>query len=211
MQVSEIFYSIQGEGVNIGQPAIFLRLAGCHLRCSWCDSKFTWERTSGKKMSTAAIVKEIRQYPSKNLIITGGEPLLQQNALKELLGKLPKSYFVEMETSGSLKSYLHDYIDQYNCSPKLSNSFNREIRLEQLPPEKTFYKFVVDKPEDLEEIKSFISKYRLPEKHVLLMPQGTKKRELQERSQWLIELCKQENLRFCPRLHINIWGNKRKV
>src|SRR3990167_4483643 len=102
MQVSEIFYTLQGEGTNIGKPAIFLRLAGCHLRCVWCDSKFTWNMKSGKKMSTEEVIKKLKKYPCKHLVITGGEPLIQQNALKELLQKLDKKYFVEMETSGSL-------------------------------------------------------------------------------------------------------------
>mgnify|MGYP001591590327 FL=1 len=157
MQVSEIFYSIQGEGTNLGAPAIFLRLAGCHLRCVWCDSKFTWSLKSGEKMSTAEITKELKKFPCKHLVVTGGEPLIQQNALKELFEKL-KDYYIEMETSGSLKSHLHKYIDQYNCSPKLSNSKNNRINLEEFPIEKTYYKFVIEKPGDIEEVKSFIKK-----------------------------------------------------
>lgn len=210
MRVSEVFYSIQGEGINIGQPSVFLRLAGCHLRCSWCDSKFTWELKSGKEMSTEKILKEIKKYPTKNLVITGGEPLIQQNALIELLKNL-KGYYVEMETSGSLKSHISKYINHYNCSPKLSNSENRTIKLEKFPPEKTWYKFVVSKPENLEEIKAFIKTNKLPQEKIILMPEGIKKRELAEKTVWLVEICKQENFRFSPRLHINIWGNKRKV
>jgi len=210
MQVSEIFYSIQGEGPNIGMPAIFLRTAGCHLRCVWCDSKFTWERTSGKSMTTNEIIKELKKFPCKHIIITGGEPLIQQSAIKELLEKL-KGYYVEIETSGSLKSYLDEYVNHYNCSPKLSNSKNKTIRLEKLPAEKTAYKFVVDAPKDLKEIKEFIKTHKIAHKNVILMPQGIKKREIAERSKWLVEICKEENFRFSPRLHINIWGNKRKV
>ncbi len=210
MQVSEIFYSIQGEGVNVGKPSIFLRLAGCHLRCSWCDSKFTWDFKSGKKMETEKIIKELKKFPCKNLVITGGEPLIQQNALKELLEKL-EGYYIEMETSGSLKSHLDKYINQYNCSPKLSNSKNKKITLEKLPKEKTWYKFVVDKPQDIEEIKKFIKQKKIDQGKVLLMPQGIKKREIDKCTKWLVEACKKENIRFSPRLHINIWGNKRKV
>jgi len=205
MRIAEIFYSIQGEGVNIGQPSIFLRLSGCHLRCTWCDSKFTWEMMSGKEMSTKEIIKEIKKYPAKHLIITGGEPLIQQSGLKELLTEL-KGYFVEMETSGSLKSHLDDFIDQYNCSPKMKNSGNKTFNLEKFPQEKTYYKFVVSEEKDLQEIMAL----KLPKDRIILMPEGTKKSELNKRSKWLIEICKQENFRFSPRLHINIWGNKRK-
>lgn len=210
MQVSEIFYSLQGEGTNLGKPSIFLRLAGCHLRCTWCDSKFTWHLKSGKKMKTEEVIKAIQKYPAKHLVITGGEPLIQQSALKELLSKI-HGYYVEMETSGSLKSHLDEYIDQYNCSPKLNNSGNKAIHLEKFPEKKTYYKFVVSKPENLSEIKIFITKNKLNPEKIILMPEGVTKRELAKKSLWLSEICKKENLRLSPRLHINIWGNKRKV
>ena len=210
MRVSEIFYSLQGEGESIGKPVIFLRLSGCHLRCTWCDSKFTWDFKSGKTMTTAEILKEIKKFPAKHLVITGGEPLIQQSALKELLEKIP-NYYIEMETSGSLKSHLDDYINHYNCSPKLSNSGNKEIRLEKFPAEKTYYKFVVSDEKNLHEIKNFIKKHHLNKERIFLMPEGITKRIIQEKSLWLAEICKKENLRFTPRLHINIWGNKRKV
>lgn len=209
MQISEIFYSIQGEGANIGQPSIFLRLQGCHLRCTWCDSKFTWDFKDGKKMTTDQIIKSLKKYPGKNLVITGGEPLIQQSALKELLEKIGKNYFVEMETSGSLKSTLDKYIDQYNCSPKTSNSKNKTLKLEKLPAEKTFYKFVVDTKKDLEEIEALIKNHRLPKSKIILMPQGIKKATLEKKSKWLIEICKTKNYRFSPRLHIDIYSNTR--
>ena len=210
MQVSEIFYTLQGEGASIGKAAIFLRLSGCHLRCVWCDSKYTWDFKSGKKMDIKEIIKEIKKYPAKHLVITGGEPLIQQSEITELIKNLP-GYFIEIETSGSLKSHIDDYIHQYNCSPKLSNSKNKRIHLEKFPNEKTWYKFVVDNENDLKEIKEFIKKYKLDQDKIILMPQGVKKRELAERTLWLAEICKRENYRFSPRLHINIWGNKRKV
>ncbi|MEK7672666.1 MAG: 7-carboxy-7-deazaguanine synthase QueE [Patescibacteria group bacterium] len=212
MQVSEIFYTLQGEGINLGQPAVFLRLAGCHLRCVWCDSKFTWNMKSGSTMSTAEIIKEIKKYPCKNLVITGGEPLIQQSAIKELIEKLngkSKKYYIEIETSGSLKTHLNDYINHYNCSPKLSHSGNKKFTLEEFPAEKTWYKFVVDSKKDLTEIKKIMKDYKLPKERIILMPQGVEYKELSQKSQWLAEICKAENLRFSPRLHIYIWGNKR--
>lgn len=222
MQVSEIFYSLQGEGLNLGVPSVFLRLAGCHLRCVWCDSKYTWERKSGSQMEIAEVLKEIKKFPTKNLVITGGEPLLQQSALKELLDSLKNldrsadqdrtdQYYVEMETSGSLKSYLDQYIDHYNCSPKLSNSQNVRIVLEKFPKNKTYYKFVVDSLDDLEEIEGFIEANFLDRKMVFLMPQGVDPDDLKLKSQWLAEICKEKGLRFTPRLHVNIWGAKRGV
>lgn len=161
-------------------------------------------------MSTEEVVTEIKKFPCQHLVITGGEPLIQQSAIKELCEALPK-HFIEIETSGSLKCLIPEVIDQFNCSPKLSNSENKSIRLEKLPTEKTWYKFVVSEPKNLEEIKKFIKKHQLPKDRIVLMPEGIKKRELAERTKWLVEICKEENFRFSPRLHINIWGNKRKV
>ncbi len=214
MHISEIFYSIQGEGTNIGAPAIFIRLAGCHLRCIWCDSKFTWDMKSGEEMSTAAIIKQIKKYPCKHLVITGGEPLIQQSGIKELLIELP-GYYVEIETSGSLLPQINDLIDQYNCSPKLSNSKNRPINysavLPKFPQEKTWYKFVIDNKKDLKEVKTMIKKCGLSNEKIILMPQGITRKEIAEKSPWIAEICKKENWRFSTRLHIEIWGNKRGV
>lgn len=222
MRISEIFYSIQGEGTNTGKPAIFLRLAGCNLCCIWCDSKFTWDMKSGEEINTEKIIKIIKKYPCRHLVITGGEPLIQQAGIKKLLEKLNKNsskksdkYFVEIETSGSIKPQISNLIDQYNCSPKLSNSKNRPINyklsLQNFPKEKTYYKFVVDKKSDLNEIKKFIKDHKLLNDKIILMPQGISKTAISKRSKWLAEICKKENWKFSTRLHIEIWGNRRSV
>lgn len=222
MQISEIFYSLQGEGVNIGVPAVFLRLAGCNLRCEWCDTKYSWG--PGEKMSIPEILQKIKKYPAKHLVVTGGEPLMQQEELSNLLQKLP-GYYVEIETNGSFKSELNKYVDQYNCSPKLnvyayqSNKYAdfhtksanfSNMGLPSLPAKKTYYKFVVDKKEDLGKIKKFIEKNNISREKVILMPQGTNRKDLTKKSQWLAEICKKENLRFTPRMQIDLWGDKRK-
>jgi len=215
MQVSEIFYSIQGEGTNTGAPAIFLRLSGCHLRCSWCDSKFTWDRKSGKQMTIEQVIKEIKKFPSTHLVITGGEPLLQQSELTNLLKELKKAkYFVEVETSATLETFLNKFIDQYNCSPKLSNSNNKNADLKKevinsFPKDKTYYKFVIDKESDIKEVENLIKKFDLPKNKIILMPQGITKKAVKEKTKWLIEICKKHNYRLSQRLHIEIWGNKK--
>lgn len=219
MHIAEIFYSIQGEGTHTGKPAIFIRLTGCHLRCVWCDSKFTWNMKSGKKMIIDQIIKTLKKYPCKHLVITGGEPLLQQPVLRELLKKLnppqTKNYYIEVETSGSLQPQINELVDQYNCSPKLSNAKNRpipyRISLPKFPQEKTYYKFVIDKKSDIKELKKFIKDHALPKDKIILMPQGTTKSEIAKRTTWLAEICKKENWRLSTRLHIEIWGNKRGV
>ncbi|HSV96038.1 MAG TPA: radical SAM protein [Spirochaetota bacterium] len=98
--VSELFYSIQGESTRAGFPSVFIRLAGCNLDCAWCDTACA--RSDGRRMSIERIVKEVTKYPAPDHItITGGEPLCQENA-PELMGRLARSYAVQLETNGSI-------------------------------------------------------------------------------------------------------------
>ncbi|MBI5754064.1 7-carboxy-7-deazaguanine synthase QueE, partial [Candidatus Peregrinibacteria bacterium] len=124
-------------------------------------------------------------------------------------------YFVEIETSGSLIPQINDLINQYNCSPKLSNSKNRPINyqasLPKFPKEKTWFKFVVDSKSDLKEIKKFIKDHKLTQEKIILMPQGISHKEIAKKSPWLAEICKKENWRYSTRLHIELWGNKRGI
>lgn len=104
LDVSEIFSSVQGEGRNSGIPATFLRLQGCNLRCSWCDTKYTWSAQSvGLSLPTPAVAKEIRNHVAPIVVVTGGEPLLQQPALRELMGLLGNERYFHLETNGTIE------------------------------------------------------------------------------------------------------------
>ncbi|MBN1258750.1 7-carboxy-7-deazaguanine synthase QueE [Candidatus Peregrinibacteria bacterium] len=207
LRVSEIFMSIQGEGPNVGRPAVFLRLNGCNLRCMWCDTKYAL--SGGKRMTEEAVLEQIKRYPCDRLVITGGEPLLQQDDLTPLLKKL-KNYRIEVETNGSIPLKIGQYIEQINCSPKLKNSGNRAYEPAIRPSKKTIYKFVVKESADLEDIRRFIKTNRIPRESVYLMPEGTKADTLLRRSKWIIEVCKKEGYNFSPRLHILLYGSQRK-
>lgn len=207
MLISEIFYSIQGEGFSIGKPAVFLRLGGCNLKCTWCDSKYTWE--GFKKMNIEQVLKEVKKYPCKHLVITGGEPALQQKDLGNLFNKL-KDYYIEIETNGSIGLKINKFIEQINCSPKLNSSGNPPYPLKVKPSKKTYYKFVVAEKKDLKEINGYIKLNKIPKEKVYLMPEGVNKKIVQERSEWLVEKCMKEGYNFSPRLHIMLYGNKRK-
>lgn len=210
--INEIFFSIQGEGPNMGKPAIFVRLGGCNLACSWCDSKYTWDpkQADNKVSDLMTLVKQIKKYPCKHLVITGGEPMLQQDKIKALLEKLP-GYTAEIETNGSIESKITDLVEQINCSPKLKNSGNPSYPLSLKPTnKKVLYKFVVQKRADVAEIKAYVKKYKLPKERIWLMPEGTTKSAIEKRSKWLIEVCKKEGYNFTPRLHIMLYGNQRK-
>jgi 7-carboxy-7-deazaguanine synthase len=210
--LNEIFYSIQGEGPQMGRPSVFVRLGGCNLACSWCDSKFTWDpKLQDNEMSTVEIVVEfINNFPCRHLVITGGEPMLQQPVLKALLQALPQ-HTAEVETNGSIPCSISRYLEQINCSPKLKNSGNKPYPLKIKPTnKKAIFKFVVQKPSDLKEIEGYVKKNKIPKAKVWLMPEGVSKAVLEKRSKWLIELCKKKGYNFTPRLHILLYGNQRK-
>jgi organic radical activating enzyme len=237
LKVSEVFESIQGEGSYAGTPCIFLRLSTCNLKCAWCDTKYTWDwenydiNTEIKEFSIYEMEKKITLSNKKHLVITGGEPLLQQSNLVLLLRLLrskkdkesnPNAYFIEIETNGTVipsKEMMH-LVDQWNISPKTSNSLNRQkgINLEKLYEKSlSFYadlqnasfKFVIDKPEDLLEMDEIQRKYNLPNDQVILMPQGATKESIKEKSGWITNYAKKNNFAFSTRLHVLLWDNQR--
>ncbi|KKU80370.1 MAG: 7-carboxy-7-deazaguanine synthase [Candidatus Peregrinibacteria bacterium GW2011_GWA2_47_7] len=141
MDISEIFYSIQGEGKYVGTPATFVRLGGCNLSCRWCDTKYTWhpDYADYGQWPMTKIVEEIKKHPARRLVITGGEPMLQQKGIEEIRTHFP-SYFFEVETNGSIPLAMKvDTVDHFTISPKLSNSGNRSYDL-QLNVENAVYK-----------------------------------------------------------------------
>src|SRR5438552_18208243 len=99
MQVTEIFFSIQGESTFAGRPCAFVRLTGCNLRCTWCDSEYTFQ--GGERMALEQVLDRVRSYPTRLVEITGGEPMLQEKEVLELCRRLlTESYQVLIETSG---------------------------------------------------------------------------------------------------------------
>ncbi len=240
----EIFYTIQGEGKNIGKPSIFIRLSLCNLYCFWCDTDYTWnwegtsfshqndtqphyqkynKKESLRKMSKEEIWEHIRHFTCENLVITGGEPLVQKKDLIALLSFLKQknpNYYIEFETNGTIlpDKQLDALSDQYNVSVKLSNALVDEqerivpqtIRFFAQSPKSNF-KFVIDTPKDLEEVQNLIEKFTIDSKKIYLMPQGTNAKVLQKKQQWLIEICKQYGFNYTDRLHILIYGEKRGV
>lgn len=224
MRIAEIFYSIQGEGTLVGVPSVFVRTSGCNLRCSWCDTPYTSWRPEGPEMSNEAIVAEVLRYPARHVVITGGEPMLfaPTVALSQLLKS--HSLHITIETAGTV--YQPVACDLMSISPKLANSTPREEPyasrhdaaryrpeiLRQLMREYDYQlKFVVAAPEDLVEIHNMLEEIQADRTNVLLMPEGTTAEATRERGQWLAEICKREGFRYSPRLHVDLWGDKRGV
>lgn len=209
----ELFYSIQGEGSRTGCPAVFLRLAGCNLRCSWCDTKYSWGK--GIAVDEAELAEQIMNYRSPGLVITGGEPLLQAEALEQLLALLPDSLYVEVETNGSLPPTpgLVQRVNQWNVSPKLPHAGNcatavNAAALKQFcATGRAWFKFVVQSLQDWPVIAAL----GLPHERIILMPCATTKEQLETASPAVVQLCLEQRVRFGSRLHIALWGDKKGV
>jgi 7-carboxy-7-deazaguanine synthase len=242
--VPEIFQSIQGEGVSIGVPSVFIRASLCNLHCVWCDTDYTWNwegtpfahRRDAEpgyakfkkteqivEMTAADISAAVLQHPARNVVLTGGEPLLQQDDWIEIIAALrarDSTYRFEIETNGTLipKPELAALIAQFNVSPKLANSA-QPLDIREKPAAFTWFagraaanfKFVCDTADDIAEILALASKYAISPDRISLMPQGTTGPELDERGRWLAELCKQHRFRYSDRLQVRLWGSRRGV
>lgn len=229
----EIFYTLQGEGISTGVPSVFVRLSGCNLQCVWCDTPYTWnwegtswETTSEEKFKKEEVIIDlgidevlgrITDYPCRNLVITGGEPLIQQAQLAELVKALP-DWSVEVETNGTLipDALPNDRNIQYNVSLKLPHSNNAESKA--LKPksikwfvdyERAYFKFVVAQDSDLNFIQALQKEYAINSDRIILMPEGTSSGVLREKIPSIAETCIKHGYRLSDRLHVHIWGSKR--
>lgn len=240
----EIFHSIQGEGVSMGIPSVFVRASLCNLHCIWCDTDYTWnwQNTPWKhekdtdpqyrkfkkedyliEMSTDQVAEKIAAISCPRVIITGGEPLLQDEAWQSLIENLlikSSDYYFEIETNGTIapSPELDQKVQQYNVSPKLTNSGNSPtLRINDkalaffAKSPKAWFKFVVSSESDLAEINELITEHCLPRHRILLMPEGRDNATLEKRRLWLAEICREQGFRFSDRLHIQLWGSKRGV
>jgi 7-carboxy-7-deazaguanine synthase len=226
MKIADLFFSIQGEGVLMGVPSIFVRTSGCNLLCSWCDTEYTSWQPEGAHYSIADIMERVTAFPAKHVVVTGGEPLIAEE-IEELCAALrEKKYHITIETAATVFKPLA--CDLASLSPKLSNSTpwqreggrfaeRHEKRRLQLDVIAAFMrhsdyqlKFVIDAPPDIDEVQDILA--RLPDVDrgkVLLMPQGVTREELAKRGPWLADVCKEQGFRYCPRLHIELYGNRR--
>jgi organic radical activating enzyme len=224
LEVSEVFTSLQGEGASAGQPCVFLRLAGCNLRCRWCDTRYSWDFESHDRsrevtrLSVEAVAHAVLDTLRPRLVVTGGEPLLQQKGLETLVGRLPAHLAIEVETNGTVAptSSLLDRIDQWNVSVKLGNCGEPASRrlvpraLESLQETgRAWLKLVIEDPTDLDEAATLISDLGWVKERVLLMPQARSPDVLARKSRWVADAALCRGLGFSPRLHVELWGGTR--
>ncbi len=224
MRINEIFYSLQGEGFFAGVPSVFIRLAGCPLRCRWCDTKYAWDETAGTNYSTDKIIQAIQQFQTKFVVITGGEPMINPD-LPRMLKQLKKNgRHITIETAGI--AFIQDLAcDLMSISPKLSNSTPKDADLAKIHEDSRLdiavlraligrynyqLKFVVDSKDDLPEIQQTIERIgNVNLEKVMLMPQAVTRDELLAKSPMVAEMCKRTGFAFSRRLQVLLWNNRR--
>jgi 7-carboxy-7-deazaguanine synthase len=226
VRIAEIYKSVQGEGVLTGTPSVFVRASGCNLRCWYCDTPHASWRPEGRDWPVDRMVTRVSRFKTEHVVLTGGEPMLfaELIPLSEELSR--RGNHVTIETAGTL--YLPLKCDLMSISPKLSNSTpsaekapkwrSRHDRTRHQPDvirrlmrEYPYQlKFVIDSPADLGEVERYLDEFpEIDRMQVLLMPQGTAPERLEETARWLKPYCREHDLRFCPRRHIEWFGPAR--
>ena len=224
LRVSELFDSVQGEGPSAGEPCVFLRLAYCNLRCSWCDTAYSWDfqRYSLAEETRVEAVNElarrIESFGLARLVLTGGEPLIQARGLTALLALLPEDWSVEVETNGTLlpPPELLRRVTQWNAAPKLSNSgetlerrFRPDVLAVLLATERAYLKLVIASVVDADEAEALLSSLGWPRERVLFMPQAATRNELATRAPLVHAEALRRGVRYSPRLHVERWDGAR--
>jgi len=226
LKISEIFYSIQGEGKLAGVPSAFIRLAGCDLRCFWCDTPYALHAHQGKDLTIEAVLQQIAPYDTSYVVVTGGEPLISPQLPQLLYALKQQNKHITLETSAT--QYRPVQADLVSISPKLAHSIphtgphaefahvhkTRRLNIEAiqyfLDNHKYQLKFVVADQNDLEEVNQIVAELRHVKKdHILLMPLARTKQQYRTVSPQIAEMCIENGYRFCPRLHLELWGCRR--
>ncbi len=227
MKISEIFYSLQGEGSLVGVPSVFVRTSGCNLRCVWCDTPYTSWTPEGEDWPLGRILETVDSFRASHVVVTGGEPMIAPQ-IGELTNQLrERGLHITIETAGTVNTPVA--CDLMSISPKLKNSTPLEREGGRWAPQHdrlrwqptvikeliaTYpyqLKFVIADPADLAEVNQMREALKVPRSQILLMPEGTSAETIHHRGLWLAEICKEQGYRFSPRLHVDLWGDKRGV
>ena len=229
MRISEVFYSVQGEGSLVGMPSVFIRTSGCNLRCRWCDTPYASWRPTGEERSIESLLTEVDSFPCRYVVVTGGEPMVAKGMPDLLAGLRAAGKHITLETAGTVAPE-GAACDLASLSPKLANStpsaedisadWVRRHEQTRLQPEVLRawmqhcdyqLKFVISQQADIDEAAAIVASIGLPvpPERILLMPEGVSMEAMRERYELIIDTCKARGWRFSPRLHIELFGNKR--
>ena len=209
LRINEIYYSIQGESSFTGLPCIFIRLTYCNLRCSYCDSEYTFHE--GNDMSINQILEKIKEYPCKLVEVTGGEPLFQKECINLLQELINSGYNVLLETSGSLtiKSVPKEVINiiDFKCPTSNMEKKNLWENIDYLTS-KDEVKFVIGNRQDYDWAKDKIKQYHISDKCNVLMSPTYNEIEEKEIVKWILE--DSLDVRFQIQLHKKIWPEEER-
>jgi len=221
LKVCEVFDSIQGEGTDIGLLTTFIRLSGCNLRCTFCDTKYAL--TEGTELSVEEILSSVRQW---NVCITGGEPLIQD--IKPLCTELArKRHRVTVETNGTIRPPDNLLVGHWIVSPKLSNSgMLKHLNMDALKwfaDKNTTFKFVVGNDGDVTEVRDLVEKLEIPLIRPIVLQPNSMAFNLDsllwrlayvkwlDRLTTIVRSWGRPNTYVLPQLHVLIWGRRRGV
>ena len=221
MRIAEIFHSIQGEGSLLGVPSVFVRTSGCNLRCGWCDTPYTSWHPEGDDWTLERILAEVDAYPASHVVVTGGEPMIAREIVELTRGLRARGLHITIETAGTVFAPVE--CDLMSISPKLANStpagewqerherlrIHPDVLRRLLADYDYQLKFVIAQPDDIAEVRDLVRTLDANAVKVILMPEGIDASVLRERGVWLAEICRREGFRFSPRLHVELWGNRR--
>lgn len=227
MRISEIFYSVQGEGSLVGVPSVFVRTSGCNLRCRWCDTPYASWKPEGQEMKAEQIVSAVIAHPAKHVVVTGGEPMIAVGMADLLMRLRDAGKHITIETAGTVAPS-GVACDLASISPKLSNStptlaeagttWVERHEATRLKPDvlqqwcadyNVQLKFVISTERDLDEMRTIIEPLPVAPAQVMIMAEGTSVEAIRSRSAMLVEACKKFGWRYSPRLHIDLFGNQR--
>lgn len=234
LPINELFYSIQGEGLLAGVPSLFIRTSGCNLRCRWCDTPQTSWNPTATSLSIQHILQWAASHPARHAVITGGEPMIQPAILPLAQALHRAGLHITIETAGTVlpradaaQPPLH--CDLMSISPKLADSapadddpraagwrdrhnarrIDTGVLAHLIHNYPVQLKFVLSRTDEIREIDELLQQLpAVSPDRILLMPEGITTHALAQRSAQLAELCKTRGFRFCPRLHIELWGHR---
>jgi len=214
--VNEIFTSFQGEGLKIGVPSLFVRLGKCNLKCTWCDTKYSWNEY--KEYSLEILVNSVRYILNShteisNLVITGGEPLLQEASLIEFIHQIKDLVqSIEIETNGTVssKKLLGQSKIFFNVSPKVGY-YNTAILQEFRRSTHTIFKFVCKTPEDVRSVVNLAINQDILRSQILISPEAVTCAEVSSVSKDILPEVLRAGFRLTTRLHVILWDRLRGV
>lgn len=203
--LNEIFFSIQGESTRVGRPTTFVRLAGCPLRCGWCDTKYAF--TEGRHVSGEEILTEVAKHPTKTVCVTGGEPMAQKRTPELLRELVQRGYDVSLETSGAvpLESVPDEVVRiiDVKCPGSGEAHRNHLLTLEKLRPTDQL-KFVIADRGDFDWALAFVRELRLNEKALVLFSPVAETMQPRTLAEWI--LAEAAPVTFQLQLHKILWG-----